>query len=93
MIFTVTIFIKLSTAGPYPVPSEESDSSVESQNYRYPDFENSLSPYWRAFGPEYHTQIKEHDRLELDVLKHVRHLDFKIKESWTITDIPFAASH
>ena len=75
------------------MPSEESDSSVESKNYRYPDFENSLSPYWRAFGQEYQLLLKEHDRLELDVLKHVRYLEFKMKESWTITDEPFEASN
>lgn len=93
LVFIIAILFKLSTAPPNPVTDNETDESVESRNYRYPDIENSLSPYWRAYGPEYRHTLKEHDRLELNVLKHVRYLDFKLREAWTVTDKPFEASH
>jgi len=80
-------------AGPNPITDDENDESQEKKKiYNYPDFEKESHPYWNAFPKETQYHLKEHDRLELQVLGLVRTLDFKLREAWTVTDKPFLAS-
>lgn len=92
-MFFIIAILKLTTAPPNPVTDNEIDQSKETNSYKYPDFEKASSPYWHAFPKETRHKLKEHDRLELNVLSKVRNLDFKLREAWTRTDKPFAASH
>jgi hypothetical protein len=90
--------LKLSTAPPNPVTDNTSDDDKEEENtYKFPDFdkipEDRQAPYWHAFPKETKRKMKEHDHLELNVLGTVRDLDFKLREAWTKTDKPFAASN
>lgn len=85
--------LRHTAAGPNPILDNDTDESLETKNYKYPDLDNSPLPYWRAYPPETKRKLKEHDHLEIDVLRHVRRLDFKLREAWTKTDKPFVASH
>lgn len=85
--------LRSAAAGPNPILDNESDESLETKNYRYPDLLNSPLPYWRAYPLETKLKLKEHDHLEIDVLRHTRRLDFKLREAWTKSDKPFIASH
>lgn len=91
MVAFMTV-LQLVLAGPNPIKDNESDEDREENVYKYPDFEKSSHPYWRAFPMETRIKLKQHDHLELDVLGHFRPLDFKLREAWTRTDKPFAAS-
>lgn len=92
-IFVVTLMDSAS-ARPNPVTDElsEGSESEEESPYKYPDFKKATEPYWRAFPKEYQWKMKEHDRLEINMLAHLRSLDFKLREAWTVTDKPFNAS-
>lgn len=93
-MYIVAALLKLTTAPPNPITDNETDQSKEEHSYKYPDFAKAAShPYWHAFAPEFQFKLKEHDRLELNVLHKIRPLDFKLREAWTRTDKPFAASH
>lgn len=75
---------------PSPVGVDNtSDESNEDTGYKYPDFEKSKHPYWRALNETMRSSLKEHDRLELEILAKFQILDFKVREAWTVTDEPF----
>lgn len=78
--------IKISNCGPATIPDNASDKSKEASNSYIYDFDLE-SPYWHAFSPELKHKFKEHDRLE-KMLNSYRHLDFKIRTAWTVTDKP-----
>lgn len=92
MLLFLAFLFTLSQAGPNPIMDNESDESEEDDGYKYPDFEKSSHPYWKAFSKEYREKLIKHDHMELAVLGHFRDLDFKLREAWTPTDKPFAAS-
>lgn len=75
-------------APPNPVLDNTSDISDEENPYRYPKFD-SKTPYWHAFPKKTQAMLKKHDHMEVDVLKKVRNLDFKLREAWTRYDKPF----
>lgn len=79
--------LKLTVASPNEVGNDnESDESVDVDPYKYPDFEASDHPYWKAYTKDMRFMLKEHDRLELNALfKH----NFNHRETWTATDEPF----
>lgn len=91
----VAAIMDFTTAPPNPILDNEKDESVEQNSYKYPDFEKGSihHPYWHAFPPETRRKLREHDRLELDVLQSLRPLGFKLREAWTVTDKPFMSSH
>jgi len=74
-------------ARPNPVTDDETDNSKEA-TYKYPDFEKSPHPYWKAWSHEAQHRLKEHDRME-SYLNQIRQLDFKLREAWTVNDKPF----
>ncbi|CRL07641.1 CLUMA_CG020605, isoform A, partial [Clunio marinus] len=88
----ILIFLQPSTAPPNPIKDNESDESEEFSAYKYPDFKHSTNPYWSAFPEQTRKRLKQHDHLELNVLRRLRGLDFKVREAWTVTDKPFDAS-
>lgn len=92
MLFFI-VLLQVSYAPPNPVLDNESDSDNEVRRYAYPDFVTKRDPYWSAFPEQYLFKMREHDRLELDVLRSTRQLDFKLREAWTRSDKPFDASH
>jgi len=92
VLFFVVKYLYISYAAPNPVLDNESDSSNEIRRYAYPDFVTGKDPYWSAFPKQYLFKMKEHDRLELNVLRSTRQLDFKLREAWTRSDKPFDAS-
>lgn len=94
LVFFIISLLELTTAPPNPVTDNQSDQSNEKNSYKYPDFEKiDAEPYWKAFPEETRFKLREHDRLELNVLGRIRSLDFKLREAWTRTDKPFVASH
>lgn len=82
----IATYFTLCTAPPNPITDNESDESVEKKSYYYPFTEKD--PYWRAFSKELKTKLKNHDLMEKSLNK-IRKLDFKVRESWTVTDKPF----
>jgi hypothetical protein len=82
----IATYFTLCTAPPNPITDDETDESVEKKLYSYPFTEKE--PYWRAFSNELKTRLKRHDLMEKS-LNHIRKLDFKLREAWTVTDKPF----
>lgn len=75
---------------PLPVAEDNtSDESNEHAAYKYPDFEKFKHPYWQALTETMRSSLKEHDRLELDILEKYQMLDFKVRQAWTVTDKPY----
>ena len=92
LIFVISL-LNFTTAPPNPVTDDLIDESEEEeeQPYKYPDIEKSSEPYWKAFSKENRLRLMEHDRLEINMLARIKKLDFKLRETWTPTDKPFAA--
>jgi len=82
MFFIISI-LQFSTAPPNPIPDNESDESEEANSYKYPDFDQTSNPYWLALSEETKENLRKHDHLELNVLKRIRNLDFKLRVAWT----------
>lgn len=77
-------------APPNPVLDNNSDNSVDDDSldpylYKF-DFE---MPYWHAFPKRTRDLLRKHDHMEINVLRRVRDLDFKLREAWTRHDKPF----
>lgn len=77
-------------APPNPVLDNNSDNSVDDDNmdpyiYKF-DFD---MPYWHAFPKRTRDLLRKHDHMEINVLRRVRDLDFKLREAWTRHDKPF----
>jgi hypothetical protein len=89
LLLLVCSLLDIATARPNPVTDEIGSDSEEDMPYKYPDFEKTSDPYWAAFSKELRVKLKEHDRLEINMLGKLRHLDFKLREAWTPTDKPF----
>lgn len=92
MAFAITTLFTFLVAPPNPVTDDNDDSSNEIDSYRYPDFSHAEHPYWKAWAKESQRRLNKHDQMESS-LKKLRPLDFKLREAWTKTDKPFAASH
>lgn len=54
--------------------------------YRYPDCERETHPYWKAFFGPLCRKLKEHDRMEVDVLKKIRRLDFALRNAYVSSE-------
>lgn len=50
--------------------------------YRYPDCDKETHPYWKAFFGPLCRKLKEHDRLEVDVLYKIRRFDIAVKDAY-----------
>lgn len=76
-------------APPNPILDDNSDISLDEEDdpYLY-QFQEDL-PYWHAFPKRTKDLLKKHDYLEINVLRRVRTLDFKLREAWTKDDKPF----
>lgn len=83
----ITTFFTLCLTRPNPVTDNESDESFETNNYFY-KFTKS-NPYWQAFPSHLKTNLEKHDYLEF-ALKNIRDLDFKFRETWTVTEEPYS---
>ena len=90
MLFIISS-LEFTTAPPNPILDNESDSDLPVRTYEYPDFETATSPYWQAYPKETKIKMKKHDQMEINLIK-IRKLDFKLRESWTVTDTPFTLS-
>lgn len=86
--FLVIILIVGIVAPPNPILDNNSDVSVEDEDPYLYQFEQN-KPYWLAFPRRTQEMLKKHDYMEINVLRSVRNLDFKLREAWTRHDRPF----
>jgi hypothetical protein len=81
--------LQLVTAPPNPILDNMTDQSNEgNRNYKYPNFDETNEPYWKAWPLSAKLRLRKHDDMEM-AMSSIRNLAFKLREAWTPTDQPF----